>query len=248
MRLMALASRYVLAVFLVMIGLVTSRVMAAPVTWTYVGSALGTCDVGCPQSTGLLLTDILSLTVTFNGPLTPSLPNANLSSSIISWTMTDTTGFVDLSSTIGSPLGQAVFSTDGAGNIVGPYSFISSNNPLPTSPFNSQPLCLDGSYCIHDFTAYQYIYAVGVRDINSIYGQNASGDPNSAADFIDIYTNPFYQSLSLIGAVYSISDGVWILTPTATPLPTALPLFASGLGVVGILARRRKRKAAALAA
>ena len=30
----------------------------------------------------------------------------------------------------------------------------------------------------------------------------------------------------------------------ATPLPAALPLFAGGLGVIGLLARRRKRKAA----
>jgi len=29
---------------------------------------------------------------------------------------------------------------------------------------------------------------------------------------------------------------------TATPLPAALPLFAGGLGVVGLLARRKKRK------
>ena len=33
-----------------------------------------------------------------------------------------------------------------------------------------------------------------------------------------------------------------------TPLPAALPLFAGGLGVMGLLARRRKRKGAALAA
>ena len=29
----------------------------------------------------------------------------------------------------------------------------------------------------------------------------------------------------------------------ATPLPAALPLFAGGLGMIGLLARRRKRKA-----
>jgi hypothetical protein len=34
----------------------------------------------------------------------------------------------------------------------------------------------------------------------------------------------------------------------ATPLPAALPLFASGLGALGLLGWRRKRKAAALAA
>jgi hypothetical protein len=36
-------------------------------------------------------------------------------------------------------------------------------------------------------------------------------------------------------------------TPQATPIPAALPLFATGLGVMGVLARRRKRKAKAAA-
>jgi len=35
---------------------------------------------------------------------------------------------------------------------------------------------------------------------------------------------------------------------TETPLPAALPLFASGLGVIGLLARRRRRRVAAIAA
>ena len=49
------------------------------------------------------------------------------------------------------------------------------------------------------------------------------------------------------------SDGIANLLfysdPSLSPLPAALPLFASGLGVMGFLARRRKRKVtAALAA
>jgi hypothetical protein len=38
------------------------------------------------------------------------------------------------------------------------------------------------------------------------------------------------------------------VTITSTPLPAALPLFATGLGALGLLGWRRKRKAAAIAA
>jgi hypothetical protein len=38
---------------------------------------------------------------------------------------------------------------------------------------------------------------------------------------------------------------VQVATLSSTPLPSALPLFASGLGALGLLARRRKRKNAA---
>jgi len=35
------------------------------------------------------------------------------------------------------------------------------------------------------------------------------------------------------------------LAVATTPLPAALPLFAGGLGLIGLLARRRKQKLAA---
>ncbi|HXX06600.1 MAG TPA: hypothetical protein VEJ43_00845 [Pseudolabrys sp.] len=48
---------------------------------------------------------------------------------------------------------------------------------------------------------------------------------------------------------YSIEYSPGLLSTSATPLPAAAPLFASGLGVLGLLGwRRKKKKAAALAA
>ena len=44
------------------------------------------------------------------------------------------------------------------------------------------------------------------------------------------------------------NPGVWSSAAVATPLPAALPLFVSGLGALGLLGWRRKRKAAVLAA
>ena len=55
--------------------------------------------------------------------------------------------------------------------------------------------------------------------------------------------------LSLAGDQNLGYDTVEITTTTVTPVPAALPLFAGGLGVIGLIARRRKQKAtAALAA
>lgn len=53
---------------------------------------------------------------------------------------------------------------------------------------------------------------------------------------------------TLISASNSGAPGAWSVSdpPFATPLPAALPLFAGGLGVFGLLGWRRKRKAAAL--
>ena len=45
--------------------------------------------------------------------------------------------------------------------------------------------------------------------------------------------------------VVRISYEITSFDPILTPLPAALPLFASGLGVLGLLGWRRKRKAAA---
>ena len=46
-------------------------------------------------------------------------------------------------------------------------------------------------------------------------------------------------------AVLGIGDGSATVSDSTTPLPAALPLFATGLGAFGLLGWRRKRKQAA---
>ena len=43
----------------------------------------------------------------------------------------------------------------------------------------------------------------------------------------------------------NLAEAALLTAPVVTPLPTALPLFATGLGVLGLLGWRRKRKQAA---
>ncbi len=64
----------------------------------------------------------------------------------------------------------------------------------------------------------------------------------------------FVNVLFTGSAVPTSFTGEWLTeftptppSPSATPLPATLPLFAGGLGITGLLARRKRRKAAAVA-
>jgi hypothetical protein len=90
------------------------------------------------------------------------------------------------------------------------------------------------------------------------------GDGRTSASTLQSFTVPSLATLLYLGfgdgggfsgtpCCYSDNRGFLTVTVdinvATTPIPAALPLFASGLGVMGFLARRRKRKnAAALAA
>jgi hypothetical protein len=66
--------------------------------------------------------------------------------------------------------------------------------------------------------------------------------------------NPCFQDAAcnatgpIVGYDAPLQIGTWDATiSTTTPLPAALPLFATGLGALGLLGRRRKRRAQAVA-
>ena len=95
-----------------------------------------------------------------------------------------------------------------------------------------------------------------------------TGDPSNPFSPFDLFLPIFPSSLANF-TTGTISDGIittnesfaadcnnlttcagsvtGTISPAATPLPAALPLFAGGLGMIGLLTRRRKRNAAAFA-
>ncbi len=75
------------------------------------------------------------------------------------------------------------------------------------------------------------------------YGGGHSGSYTfSPVSAVDLSTGFIFDNGTPVSITEQISE-----TP-ATPLPAALPLFATGLGAMGLLGWRRKRKNAALAA
>ena len=60
--------------------------------------------------------------------------------------------------------------------------------------------------------------------------------------------DPFFNQIpAWVQRLVSVRGSLTLLL-SATPLPAALPLFAGGLGLIGFVAKRRKRNAAAPAA
>jgi hypothetical protein len=97
-----------------------------------------------------------------------------------------------------------------------------------------------------DYPSNELIAAFGCSEV-----LDANGQPNCPQGPL-----PGGLSLEDLGAVFRGGidigenfqlDGATLFVPTATPLPGALPLFATGVGAMGLFGWRRKRKAQAAA-
>ena len=105
------------------------------------------------------------------------------------------------------------------------------------------PIILDGPepekdlYDHFSFSGSNSITATGSEQLVIIFSGPLDGHARSLAEvsYLDFADPPQIHSVQLTGRV------------EPTPLPAALPLFATGLGALGLLGWRRKRKAAAVA-
>jgi hypothetical protein len=124
---------------------------------------------------------------------------------------------------------------------------------VPTSILQTSPTM--NSALVNGFMDFAVSLPVGVGDVlafelvesNSGYTMLSSipGTYPGGADFIINTAFGVNSFTAFTGGDADFRTFVDTGPSAATPLPAALPLFATGLGVMGFLAKRRKRKGVA---
>jgi hypothetical protein len=139
----------------------------------------------------------------------------------------------------GAPAGMVVINIPPEGQ----YGFFEVPFTLPSGATN---VSISGSANVDDEG---WIFINGHRIGYATQYGNATFSSNLASNFV-LGVNEFL--VSDINSGGGPSGAAFFATVnydvSQTPLPAALPLFATGLGALGLLGWRRKRKAAALAA
>ena len=129
-----------------------------------------------------------------------------------------------------------------AGTLYTVSAFSGPDTTKSTSPFNvfgPSPISFDS-----DMTA-TYTFPAAIGSAFDMAFLLSSGFTFGAADFSHTATLSFNTPSGVyltsgLGGIFGDAPAV-----VGTPLPAALPLFASGLGVLGLLARRRRKTAVA---
>ncbi len=144
-------------------------------------------------------------------------------------------GLTGPSGTVPLTVNTAGSATGAAFAFVGIYNFATSANVYSA-------FAQDGSFNRSDVISITegVVYEVAVEV--QVFANKFPSAPLSGTASVD----PYFQFP--VGYDLIISSGVGNAPVSTTPLPAALPLFAGGLGALGLLSWRRKRKAAPLAA
>jgi hypothetical protein len=174
------------------------------------------------------------ITYTEVGTGSGSLDGISFTNQLVTITMTaDTSNITQRSPTFFENFGTTsiTVSTAGTDTLTNPVVFVNQTFSPPTAGFTVLIGTLIGPSVMDTLNSTFATYALG-----------AIG-PTSGASFI----NPGFAFATGSGTFSLSSMGDTTFTATAgvsaIPLPAAFPLFATGLGALGLLAWRRKRKA-----
>jgi hypothetical protein len=144
--------------------------------------------------------------------------------------------------------------------VAGPTGFVNVDmtangtlsSPFPGSSFVSDQLVVGGApLTLPDVTGsftVNHTYSLFANQPIEVLIWAAAETGGNQLQTVSAYLDPFFFIDPSVTdpSAYSIitSEGIGN-SPATTPLPAALPLFATGLGALGLLGWRRKRKASA---
>jgi hypothetical protein len=206
--------------------------LAAPLNFIYPGGTLG----------GWTFSPLNNTSVSDNGA---GIINATGTSNWWDWPQGSSSG----SPPLGFDGNQFAF-VQGNGNLSQTFLAASTGSFAASWLEGSRPdlTSLGCTWCTGDESYEVLINGISVGMFSTLSGQNFELETSLMFSMImgQLYTLTF-QGLNTTGGAASFIDLVNVEAAT-TPLPAALPLFATGLGGLGLLGWRRKRKNAAIAA
>lgn len=144
---------------------------------------------------------------------------------------------------------SANFGIYGTDTITGTFTYNTTTNTVLAANIAVTGLFDPGHYTTDPSATPSSIFAYNTpshSDAIQITFVNNLGSSSDPLTNVSFYYPPFGSTDYLASA---FAGGTVTPSPSATPLPTALPLFASGLAGVGLFGwiRRRKRKGVAVA-
>jgi hypothetical protein len=149
----------------------------------------------------------------------------------------------DFSFVAGNVSGSGMFTTTGTSS---PFLVTGATGSITDTDISASPLAITGlsGYAGADnelFFPGPPFTDVGISMVTAASDFNLQQSLNIV--LVSFFNPPGDPLFPTPGGVYSLASFDVTAAPTVTPLPAALPLFATGLGALGLLGWRRKRKA-----
>lgn len=149
----------------------------------------------------------------------------------------DTAGSVTILGSFANGSASVTLTPPGGIGLTGFIASTTASTGLTNTTITCGAACVVGTQ--HVFLLSDTAYTVQIRasagaatNFNAVV--NADADPY-------IYIDPTFARAGEFSLL--ISDGIGNAPLASTPIPTALPMFASGVGALGLLGWRRKKKA-----